>query len=145
MAKLHQAFDAEPATSREQDVGISSPLEDLNTLQREIRDLIHDQLRLTALEARLAAQSLMSMIAAAVCVGVLLLLAWVGLMGVIGLGLVGIGLKPAFVLLVVVALTIGLAVVLGVFIRHRSRRMGFPATLRALKPTAKDTHFREKT
>jgi len=124
---------------------MSGPLEDLSRLQHEIRELIHDQLRLAALEVRLAVHSLMAMIAAAVCIGVLLLLAWTGLMGAIGFSLVGMGLQPAFALLVVAALTIGLAVMLGVFIRHRSRRMGFPATLRALKPSAPGTDLREGT
>ncbi len=145
MAKPHQAFNVEPATDRERDISMSGPLEDLSSLQHEIRELIHDQLRLAALEVRLAVHSLMAMIAAAVCIGVLLLLAWTGLMGATGLGLIGMGLEPAVALLVVAALTTGLAVVLGIYIRRRSRRMGLPATLRALKPTTSGAHTGEES
>ena len=52
------------------------PLDDLSALQRELRALVHDQLRLAGLELRLAAHSLMAMIAAAVCIGALLVVAW---------------------------------------------------------------------
>jgi len=112
----------------------ASALEDLNTLQRELRHLLRDQLQIAALEVRLAAHNLMAMIAAAVCIGVLLLLAWAGLMAATGLSLMEMGLKPVFTLLVLATLTISLAVLLGMYIRHKSRRMGLPATMRALKP-----------
>jgi hypothetical protein len=109
------------------------PLDDLSALRRELRGLVHDQLQLAALEVRLAAHSLMTMIAAAVCIGALLVAAWVGLMGAAGLGLIGMGLEPAMVLLVLVAFTLVLAGLLRVLIRHRSRDLGLPASMRALK------------
>jgi Putative Actinobacterial Holin-X, holin superfamily III len=121
----------------------TSPLEDLGVLQRELRSLVHDQLRLVALEFRLATQSLMSMITAAVFIGALLVLAWVGLMGAAGLGLIGLGLAPPLVLLVLTALTVIPALLLGAFVRHRSRDLGFPATLRTLKPSAPGAGDRE--
>ena len=112
------------------------PLDDLSALQRELRALVHDQLRLAALELRLAAHSLTTMISAAVCIGALLVLAWLGLMAAAGLGLIGMGLQPALVLLVLAALTLALAGLLRVFIRRRSRDIGLPASLRALRPPA---------
>jgi hypothetical protein len=54
--------------------------------------------------------------------------------------LIEMGFKPVFTLLALAALTIGLAVILGIYIRHKSRRMGLPATLRALKPTGPRAH-----
>lgn len=132
----YETSDTGVAADRDHADAATGPLEDLNTLQRELRQLIHDQLQLAALELRLAAHSLMAMIAASVCIGVLLLLAWTGLMGAIGLSLIDLGLKPAFALLALTALTIGIAVLLVVYIQRRSSRMGLPATLRALNPAA---------
>jgi uncharacterized membrane protein YqjE len=119
---------------------VSSPLQDLNSLQHEFRELVHDQLRLATLEIRLAAHSLMAMIATAVCIVVLLLMAWAGLMGAVGLSLVRWGLDPALALLAVTALTSGLALLLATRIRHWSLRLGLPATLRALQPTTPTLH-----
>lgn len=114
----------------------TGPLDDLNALRRELRELVHDQLQLAGLELRLAAHSLMTMIAAAVCIGVLLVVAWLALMGAAGLGLIGMGLEPALVLLVLAALTLALAGLLRALIRRRSRDLGLPASLRALRPPA---------
>jgi hypothetical protein len=126
-------------------VSTPGPLDDLSALRRELRDLVHDQLQLAALELRLAAHSLMTMIAAAVCIGALLVAAWLGLMGAAGLGLVGMGLEPAMALLVLVGLTLVLAGLLRVLIRHRSRDLGLPASLRALKPPAAGNRNGETT
>ncbi|HLF31186.1 MAG TPA: phage holin family protein [Xanthomonadales bacterium] len=123
----------------------TSPLDDLNTLQRELRNLVHDQLQLAALEVRLAAKSLIIMVSAAICIGALMVLAWVSLMGAAGLGLVLMGIQPALALLVLAAFTLALALLLGGFIRHRSRYLGFPASLRTLNPSASDHHNRETT
>lgn len=114
----------------------TGPLDDLNALRRELRGLVHDQLQLAGLELRLAAHSLMTMIAAAVCIGALLVVAWLALMGAAGLGLIGMGLEPAMVLLVLAALTLALAGLLRALIRRRSRDLGLPASLRALRPPA---------
>ena len=110
------------------------PLDDLSALQRELRALVHDQLQLAGLELRLAAHSVMTMIAAAVSIGALLVVAWLALLAAAGLGLVGMGLAPALVLLLLAALTLALAGLLRVLVRHRSRDLGLPASLRALKP-----------
>jgi uncharacterized membrane protein len=139
----HEPGQVKPVADGDFVTQATSPLEDLGVLQREVRRLIHDQLKLVALELRVAAHSLMSMITAAIFIGALLVLAWVGLMGATGLGLIGLGLAPALALLVVTALTVILALLIGVFIRHRSRDLGFPATLRTLKPSATGTSGRE--
>jgi hypothetical protein len=77
----------------------------------------------------------MTMIAAAVCIGALLVLVWVGLMAALALGLIGGGVQPVLVVLVVTALTSILALLLFGLIRNRSRDLGLPATMRALKPS----------
>ncbi|MGK2926955.1 MAG: phage holin family protein [Lysobacterales bacterium] len=108
----------------------------MSALQRELRALVHDQVQLAGLELRLAAHSLMTMIAAAVCIGAMLVVVWLGLLGAAGLGLMKLGLAPALVLLMLSAFTLVLAGLLGLLIRRRSRDLGLPASLRALKPPA---------
>lgn len=108
----------------------AGPLEDLGGLQRELRSLVYDQFKLLALELRLAAHSLVFMITAAIFIGGLALLTWIGLMSATTLHLIAMGLSPAMALLMVTALTVLLALLLAVFIRIRSRDLGFPATLR---------------
>ncbi len=120
-------------------------MEDLDILQREWRKLIHDQLQLAALEVRRASYSLMVMIAAAVCIGALLVLVWIGLMAATGLSLIGMGLHPVFVLLTVTALTAVPVLLLRSFIVRRSRHLGFPATLRTLKSSPAGTHNTKST
>jgi hypothetical protein len=105
-------------------------------LQRELRDLVHDQLKLIALELRLAAHSLTFMITAAIFMGGLVLLAWIGLMSSAALTLIDWGIVPSKALLAVTALTVILALTLLIFVRHRSNDLGFPATLRTFAPSA---------
>lgn len=115
----------------------------MSSLPQEVRGLIHDQLQLAALEVRLASHSLMIMIFAAVCSGIMVVLVWLGLMAAIGLSLINAGLQPALVVLVVTALNSIIAFLLFGLIRIRSRDLGLPATMRALKPSppeAQDQH-----
>jgi len=125
--------------------GATSPLEDLGILRRELHKLINDQLQLAALEVRLAARSLMTMIAAALCIGALLVLAWAGLMAAAGLSLFGMGLQPVFVLLTVTALTAVPVLLLWGLIVRRSKKLGFPATLRTLKSSPHGTSNTKST
>lgn len=112
----------------------TGPLEDLNTLQKEVHSLFHDQLQLAAIEVRLAAKSLVVMIVAAICIGLLLLLVWVGMMSTIGLILTDLGLRPVFAILLITALTAITALPLYGLIKHRSGDLALPATMRSLKP-----------
>lgn len=141
----HETGGSAPIADAETAVAQSGPMEDLGTLQRELRMLVHDQLQLAALEFRLATHSLMVMISAAVCIGVLLMLAWLGLMAATGIGLVGIGLNPALVLLAETALTLLLVLWLYRFIGRRSRNLGFPASLRTLRPADPGSHKSDAT
>ena len=113
------------------------------TLPQEVRGLIHDQLQLAALEVRLASRSLMTMISAAFCMGALLVFVWVGLMAAIWLSLIDSGLKPASAVLAVTVLTSIIVLLLFGLIRRRSRDLGLPATMRALKPSAQENQLPE--
>ncbi len=122
----------EPAAS-----GSAAPaglLEDVKSLWHELRAMVHDELTLAALETKLAGRSLVTMIAAGVMVGVLLVSAWLGLMGAAVLWLVSIGVVASIALLVVVAANLVFAVILYEVIRRQSRHLQFPATLRSLRP-----------
>lgn len=116
----------------------------MSTLPQEVRGLIHEHLQLAALEVRLASRSLMIMVSAAVCIGVLLVLVWLGLMATVALTLIGGGLQPALVILAVTALTSGPVLLLFGLIRRRSRDLGFPATVRTLMPSAKESLDRDR-
>jgi len=137
--------DTKPVANADHAVDETTPLEDIDTIQREWRELIHDQLQLAALEVRLASHSLMIMISAAICIGALLVLVWIGLMAAIGLSLSGMGLHPVLVLLTVTALTTVLVLLLWGFIVRRSRPLGFPATLRTLKSSVSGMRSTEST
>jgi hypothetical protein len=66
-------------------------VEEIKSLWRALHGLAHDELTLAALETRLAAGSLVTMIAAGGIVAVLLVSAWLGLVGAVVLLLIGIG------------------------------------------------------
>jgi hypothetical protein len=109
-------------------------LEDATSLWQELRALAHEQLTLAAVETRLAGKSLVTMIAAGVIVAVLLVSAWLGLIGAVVLWLVGIGMGSSIALLLAVAANLILAMILYHLIRRESRHLQFPATLRSLRP-----------
>ena len=69
------------AATRGDPVSGSGVLENAQSLWHELRGLTHDRFRLAALETQRAGKSLVDMIVAGVMVGVLLIGAWLGLMG----------------------------------------------------------------
>lgn len=140
-----ETVDTKPVANADHADEETSPLQDLGILQRELRKLIHDQLQLAALEVRLATHSLMTMISAAVCIGALLVLVWIGLMAATGLSLIGMGLHPVYVLLTVTALTVVPVLLLRGMIIRRSRHLGFPASLRTLESSAPGTRNTKST
>jgi len=123
----------------EEVIQLRDPLGDMGSLPAELRRLVHDQFQLAALELRLAGRSLTAMISAAVFVGALLLLTWVALLASAGFMLDALGLPPAAVMLVLAMLTMGLVLLLRRYIHRRSADLGFPGTVRSLKPVVTDT------
>ncbi len=109
-------------------------LDDAQSLLNELRGLAHDHLHLAALEIKRAGDSLVTMIAAGIIVAVLLVSAWIGLLGAAILWLIGLGLKPIFAVLIAVGVNLVLASVLYVVIRHHSDYLRFPETIRSLRP-----------
>jgi hypothetical protein len=124
----------EPAANGSSPPGESGSLEELKSLWHELRGLAHDQLKLAALETSLAGKSLVTMIAAGVMVAVLLISAWLGLMGAAVLWLIGIGVAASIALLLAVAANLVCALVLYDVIHRQGRHLQFPATLRSLRP-----------
>lgn len=108
-------------------------IEDAGALTLELRALLHDQFQLFTLETRLAAKSLMTMIAAALCIGMLLATAWLGLMAVVVLTLMETGVPAMLAYLMITLLSLAVTLLLYAVIRDRARLMGYSATLRALK------------
>ena len=124
----------EPAPAGSAPPSVSGLLEEAKSLWQELRGLAHDQLALAALETRLAGKSLVTMIAAGVMVAVLLVSAWLGLVGAVVLWLTGIGVVASIAILLAVAANLLLALILYDMIRRQSRHLQFPATLRSLRP-----------
>jgi Putative Actinobacterial Holin-X, holin superfamily III len=108
--------------------------DDAKSLWDELLGLAHDQLALAALETRLAGKSLVSMIAAGVMVAVLLVSAWLGLMGAAVLWLVSFGVMTSIAMLLAVAANLVFALILYGVIRRQSRHLQFRGTLRSLRP-----------
>ena len=124
----------EPATTSGTLPGDFGLLEEVKSLWQELRELAHDELTLVALETRLAGKSLVTMIAAGAMVAVLLVSAWLGLVGAVVLWLVGIGVTASIAMLLAVATNLVFALILYDMIRRQSRHLQFPATLRSLRP-----------
>jgi hypothetical protein len=110
-------------------------LEDARSLWREGSALFQDRLQLAALETRLAGESLVTMIVAAVIVAVLVVAAWLGLMGAAILMLVGFGIGAGTALLLGVLVNLAVALALCQVIRGKSRHLLWAATLRSLRPS----------
>ena len=125
---------AEPAATSIAPPGDAGLLEQAKSLWYELRSLVHDQLTLAALETKLAGKSLVTMIAAGVMIAVLLISAWLGLVGAVVLWLIGIGVVASIAMLLAVAANLVFAVILYDVIRRQSRHLQFPATLRSLRP-----------
>jgi uncharacterized membrane protein YqjE len=125
---------ADSALAQEASVGNSGLLEDAKNLWSELRGLTHDQFQLATLELKLAGESLVMMIAAAVMAAVLVVSAWLGLVTAAVVGLIDVGVRPITALMSGVAFNVVAAVLLVLLIRRRSRYLQFPATRRSLSP-----------
>jgi hypothetical protein len=97
------------------------------------------------LETQRAGKSLVNMVVCAVAAAILLVSAWLVLMGALALGLIALGLNAGSALLVVAALNVGAARVLFVMIRRSSQTLRFPATVRRLQAGASITAQPEKS
>lgn len=108
-------------------------IDDVKSLWRDLAGLLHDRLELAALETKFAAQNLVDMIAMGVMVAVLLVSAWLGLLGAMVLWLIHLGLMASIAMLLGVLVNLALAALLYRSILRQSQNLGWPATLRSLK------------
>lgn len=115
-----------------------SMLGDIQALWEELQGLSHDRFRLAALETRRAGQSLTTMLAAAVMLGLILSTAWLGLLAAGIQWLIEHDVQASHAILLAVAGNLLLALILFGIIRRRSNYLKFPATQRSLKAVSKD-------
>jgi len=120
-------------------------MEEVRNIWNDIRLLIHDHLKLAALETRLVAESLVSMVATSVAVVLLLVTAWLGLMSAGVVLLVEQGVAASGAILIAVAVNLIIAFLLGIAIRRQVSHLQWPATLRSLRPSAADALSQQST
>lgn len=128
--------DKNPRVMASDTTSPSSGLLDKNMtrLVHEFRELAHDHLELATLEVRLSVNALLRMAVISIVTALVLVSAWLALVGSAALGLIGIGLPPVFAMLLLTAANLLLALVGWLRIRHMSHWLGWPATQRAIKP-----------
>jgi len=107
---------------------------DMRNVARELRGLAHDHIELATLETRLAVRTALGMTMLAVVTAIVLVSAWLALVGAAVLGLIGMGLAPAFAMLLLGAANLLLALFGWLRIRQKLRSLGWPATQRLVKP-----------
>lgn len=132
-ATARDALSSESAIPAD-DAAPDGLLAEAGALTRELRALMHEQLALVALESRLVVRTAISMVAFAVGVAVLLVSAWLTLVGTAVVALIGLGWSPALAMVAATAVNLGGAAVLFLVLRRQGRSLGWPATLRTLKP-----------
>lgn len=108
-------------------------LDEARSLFTEVRGLAQDRLKLAALETRLAGQSVVKMLIFGVVAAVMVISAWIALvgMGVVAL-VVYVGLSMVAALAIAAAVNIAAAAALYFAIRKMSRNLAFPRTVGGL-------------
>jgi len=119
-----------------------SLFKDAGALSHELRALVHDQLEIVVLETRLVARTLTRMIALAVGMGLLLVTAWLGFVGAAVMTLTAYGMGAAAAMVVAATFNLIAALLLYLFLRHQSGSLGWPVTLRTLRPAPDEAQGR---
>lgn len=107
----------------------------LSRLVHQVRELAYDHLELVTLEARLSVNTLLRMAVVSMVTALVFASAWLALVGAAGLWLIGRGMEPVWAMLVLAAANLLLAMLGWLWMRRMSHRLGWPATLRAIKPS----------
>lgn len=123
-----EAIEADPAASGH---GL---IEDVLRFAQDVRHLAHDQLELLAAETRASVHHALAMAVIAIVMAVVLVSAWLGLIGALVLVLMSLGLAPVFAMLVFALANLLLLPIGWLLLRRQGRAFGWPATLRTLKP-----------
>jgi uncharacterized membrane protein YqjE len=113
--------------------------EEIGSSLLEVVRLVHDQMRLATLEARLAGESLVAMLIAGIMIAILLASAWLGVMTAAVLVLIGLGVAGSVAILLAIAVNLVVALILYRVIRHKSRHLQFAGTLRSLRSLRSDS------
>lgn len=108
--------------------------EDVTRLTNELRELAHDHLELAKLETRLSVITALRMVIVSIVSAIVLVSAWLALVGSAVFGLIGVGVAPVFAMLFLAAANVLLAFVGWLLIKRQSRSLGWSATQRAIKP-----------
>lgn len=111
-------------------------VEEVRGLERELRAVVHDYVRLAALEARRAGESLVRITAMGSLVAVLFFSAWLSIAGWVGILLVENDiLSRGSALLCIAVANVAIALVVIAVMRRESRHLLMSATVHFLKPT----------
>jgi hypothetical protein len=116
-------------------------VEETFRLAQAVRAIAHDHVQLAVLETRHSINALLTMAAVAIAMAVLIVSAWLALLGAAVLALNSLGLSPALALLALATGNLLLLPVGYLVIRHKGTALGWPASLRALawRPIAGDS------
>ncbi len=126
--------DESPVVSDEKTTPSPGLIDNMIGLTYALREQLHDLLQLAVLETRQSISSVLMMAVIAIIMAILLVSAWLALIGAVIIVLISIGLAPAVAMLILSAANILLAAIGWVLIQRRGRSLGWPATLRTLKP-----------
>ncbi len=122
-----------PAVAADSQAHPPGLIDDVVGLAREFQAMAQDQLELVALEAKFAGRNLMTMLAAAIGLGILVTTVWLGLIASVVWWFIEMGAPRSAALLVMAAVNLIAAFVCYRVIRRSIRSFGFPATLRSLR------------
>lgn len=111
-------------------------LQNAKSLWQELACHLHDSVQLAALETRLAAESLVTMIVAGIIAAILVVSAWLGLIAAAVMALIGAGMIPALAVLLAVLANLLLALALYLVVRGKGRNLRWAATIRTLAPSS---------
>ena len=109
----------------------------LQSVYHEVRLLVHDHLRLAALEARRAVRDLVVMIALGIVAALLLITGWLALVASLVAWAVDHGASWPAALFVAALVSVAAAVGAALWIKHLGSRVMFALTLRWLHPEPK--------
>ena len=109
------------------------PQGDMARLLGEFRELAHDHLELATLETRLSVTALVRMAVISIFLALVLVSAWLALVGSAALGLVSVGVAPVLAMLLLAVANLLIALAGWLRIRRLSQWLGWAATQRAIR------------
>jgi len=110
------------------------PGSNMNRVVHEFRELANDHLELATLETRLSVNTLLRMAIISIFTALVLVSAWLTLVGSAALGLISFGLAPVMAMLLLAAANLIIALLGWLQVRRMSLWLGWPATQRAIMP-----------